>query len=110
MPFARLSIKHKHIYPKKKDAKEANPLDPETKQDILSKTWYISYFKDTQFIYYGPLSTKRVYIFLKNMYVNLPNENDKKNQFATDRKSDIEQSENNSIPRFLRNFLLDPDV
>ncbi len=60
--------------------------------DIMKKTWYVSFFneKDSQYIFYGPHTTEKIYIFLKNMYVNLPQlEKDKKNFLVVDIMWDI---------------------
>lgn len=59
---------------------------------MMKKLWYVSFFneKDSQYIFYGPHTTEKIYIFLKNMYVNLPQtDRDKKNFLVVDCLNDI---------------------
>jgi hypothetical protein len=82
------------LYPPKSEKTSSSEilpsdLDDGLRKDLLNKTWYISMAKSSQYIYYGPITTKRVYIFLKNLYVNLPTDNEKKNFLVVDCERDI---------------------
>jgi hypothetical protein len=55
----------------------------------MSKTWFISLLKDNHYAYYGPLSSVKVLTFLKNVYVNIPSEKEKKNFLIVDYERDI---------------------
>ncbi len=66
------------------------PSEPDS--DMMKKTWYVSYYNEkfSQYIYYGPHTTEKIYLFLKNMYINLPQaEKDKKNFLVVDMTWDI---------------------
>jgi hypothetical protein len=73
--------------------KEKSPafefIDDKAKKDLLNKTWYVSLFKDNQYVYYGPLSSKKVYFFLKNVYIKLKSETERKNFLIVDYERDI---------------------
>lgn len=58
--------------------------------DILEKTWFISFFHEGKFINYGPMNTYKVYMFLQNMYGLLPQaEKEKKNFMVVDFVCDV---------------------
>lgn len=59
-------------------------------EKFLEKSWNISFFHLEQHINYGPLSSYKIWIFLKNMYANLSDiEKTKKNFMIVDISSDV---------------------
>jgi hypothetical protein len=58
--------------------------------DLLEKTWVISFFHEDNYINYGPITSGKVYLFLKNMYLPLlSNQKERKNFMIVDYLSDI---------------------
>jgi hypothetical protein len=59
-------------------------------EKFLEKSWNISFFYLEKHINYGPLSSYKIWIFLKNMYANLSDtEKTKKNFMIVDISSDV---------------------
>jgi hypothetical protein len=59
-------------------------------EKFVDKSWKISFFHLEQHIYYGPLSSYKIWIFLKNMYSNISEiEKRKKNFMIVDISSDV---------------------
>lgn len=65
------------LFRNEEDEKE-NPL---YMHDILNKTWIISYYINQKTINYDPITTKEVYVFLKNMYSKLSSFEKEKGKF-----------------------------
>jgi len=58
--------------------------------NVLEKTWLISFFHEGKFVDYGPMNTYKVFMFLKNTYEILPQKDkDKKNFMVVDVLWDI---------------------
>jgi hypothetical protein len=58
--------------------------------DLIEKTWFISFFHNEKYINYGPMNTYKVFMFLKNMYLQLPKfEKEKKNFMVVDFVCDV---------------------
>lgn len=58
--------------------------------DLAHKEWVLSFYHNGSFMNYGPINTVRVFLFLKNVYLNLPkSEKDKKNFMVVDYLCDV---------------------
>lgn len=59
-------------------------------EKLSEKTWNISFFHINQHINYGPLSSYKIYVFLKNMYADLSAiEKNRKNFMIVDIANDV---------------------
>jgi hypothetical protein len=64
--------------------------------DMIQKVWVLSFHHNGNFMNYGPISTFRVFLFLKNVYLNLPQiEKDKKNFMVVDFCNDVHYQPDN---------------